>query len=125
MCRVWVRACVRVCVCVSAGVSFPDKTFGKESRVGIPFVFLLRDILQFDNTLNASITRIETAHRTCDLILGVGDGKSEAETVRGFEVRLALASAHMCVCACGACLLKRCLTHTYVCGLASSLLLFG
>lgn len=32
------------------GVTFPDATFGKESRVGIPFVFLLRDILQFDTS---------------------------------------------------------------------------
>lgn len=72
---------------VLAGVSFPDKSFGKESRIGVPFTFLLRNILQFDNTLNASITRIQTAHRTCDLILGVGDGKPEAETMRGFEVR--------------------------------------
>jgi len=68
-------------------VSYPDKSFGKESRIGVPFTFLLRNILQFDDTLNASITRIKTAHRTCDLILGVGDGKPEAETVRGFEVR--------------------------------------
>jgi isopenicillin-N N-acyltransferase-like protein len=30
------------------GVSFPDNTFGDESRAGIPFIFLLRDILQFD-----------------------------------------------------------------------------
>jgi hypothetical protein len=37
--------------------------------------YLLRDILQFDNTLNDSINRITNAHRTCDLILGVGDGK--------------------------------------------------
>ena len=81
----------RVASGLCAGVSFPDKSFGKESRIGVPFTFLLRNILQFDNTLNASISRIQTAHRTCDLILGVGDGKSEAETVRGFEVR--------CLCA--------------------------
>lgn len=43
-----VFAC-RVCnwkpLCV-AGVAFPDSTFGAESRSGIPFTFLLRDILQ-------------------------------------------------------------------------------
>ena len=37
------------------GVAFPDSTFGKESRVGIPFTFLLRDILQFDNSYEVSI----------------------------------------------------------------------
>merc|ERR1739845_314628 len=25
------------------GVSFPDETFGKQSRVGVPFIFILRD----------------------------------------------------------------------------------
>ncbi len=30
------------------GVSNPDHTFGKESRQGIPFTFVLRDVLQLD-----------------------------------------------------------------------------
>ena len=37
--------------------------------------YLLRDILQYDATLSDSVSRIAHAHRTCDLILGVGDGK--------------------------------------------------
>mgnify|MGYP006413170431 FL=1 len=57
------------------GVTFPDATFGKESRFGIPFTFILRDIIQFDQTLDNALSRIAEAHRTCDLILGVGDGK--------------------------------------------------
>ena len=57
------------------GVSYPDVTFGNESRVGVPFIFLLRDILQFDYTLDDAINRMANAPRTCDLILGVGDGK--------------------------------------------------
>ncbi len=58
------------------GVSYPDDTFGKESRIGNPFTFLLRDILQFDNSIDESIQRItEKTKRTCNLILGVGDGK--------------------------------------------------
>lgn len=32
-----------------------DEPFGKESRVGIPFNFLMRDVLQFDNSLYDSI----------------------------------------------------------------------
>mmetsp|Transcript_13527 Transcript_13527/g.31136 ORF Transcript_13527/g.31136 Transcript_13527/m.31136 type:complete len:438 (+) Transcript_13527:18-1331(+) len=60
------------------GVSFPDDTFGKESRFGVPFTFLLRDILQFDRSLNDSITHLTDAKRTCNLILGVGDGKESA-----------------------------------------------
>ncbi|KAK6166612.1 hypothetical protein SNE40_023263 [Patella caerulea] len=60
------------------GVSFPDETFGKESRVGVPFTQLLRDILQYDTSLNQSMNRITNSRRTCDLILGVGDAKIPA-----------------------------------------------
>jgi len=57
------------------GVGYPDSSFGTESRVGYPFIFLLRDILQWDLTVDDAINRMINAHRTCDLILGVGDGK--------------------------------------------------
>lgn len=59
------------------GVYFSDETYGKESRFGVPFTYLLRDILQFDDTILDANKRIATANRTCDLILGVGDGKSK------------------------------------------------
>lgn len=72
------------------GISFPDATFGKESRSGVPFTFLLRDILQFDNTYEDSIKRITDAHRTCDLVLGVGDGK--AATMREFQYSASVAN---------------------------------
>jgi len=65
------------------GVAFPDKTFGDESRWGVPFIFLLRDILQFDDTFDDAINRMVNSRRTCDLILGVGDGK--LNEFRGFE----------------------------------------
>eukprot|EP01104_Vermistella_antarctica_P001315 TRINITY_DN1136_c1_g1_i1.p1 TRINITY_DN1136_c1_g1~~TRINITY_DN1136_c1_g1_i1.p1 ORF type:complete len:445 (+),score=107.23 TRINITY_DN1136_c1_g1_i1:158-1492(+) len=72
------------------GVTFPDASFGKESRFGTPFTFLLRDILQWDETLDDSIDRITTAHRTCDLILGVGDAK--LGEFRGFEYSASVAN---------------------------------
>jgi len=72
------------------GVSYPDASFGEESRIGIPFTFLLRDILQFDNSYLDTITRITTANRTCDLILGAGDGK--AQTFRGFQYSYSVAT---------------------------------
>jgi len=56
------------------GVSYPDDTFGRESRFGIPFTYILRDFLQWDTNINDSIARVTNANRTCDLILGVGDG---------------------------------------------------
>eukprot|EP01091_Cochliopodium_minus_P006819 TRINITY_DN16797_c0_g1_i1.p1 TRINITY_DN16797_c0_g1~~TRINITY_DN16797_c0_g1_i1.p1 ORF type:complete len:455 (-),score=96.14 TRINITY_DN16797_c0_g1_i1:41-1366(-) len=65
------------------GVTYPDASFGYESRAGVPFIFLLRDILQYDYTVDDSITRMINAQRTCDLILGVGDGK--LNKFRGFE----------------------------------------
>merc|ERR1719391_888233 len=59
------------------GAAYADYTFGKESRKGIPFTYLLRDVLQFDQSLDDSKFRMENANRTCNLILGVGDGKNE------------------------------------------------
>jgi len=57
------------------GVAYPDATFGEESRIGIPFIFLLRDILAHDYSVDDATLRIAMHRRTCDLILGVGDGK--------------------------------------------------
>ena len=57
------------------GALWADHTFGHESRHGIPFTYLLRDILQWDKSLDDSKARVKGATRTCNLILGVGDGK--------------------------------------------------
>jgi isopenicillin-N N-acyltransferase-like protein len=65
------------------GAVYPDDTFGSESRIGYPFIFVLRDILQFDMVLEDAINRMINARRTCNLIMGVGDGKSNE--FRGFE----------------------------------------
>jgi len=54
------------------GVSYPDATFGAESTEGYSFTYLLRDILQFDKSQLDGISRMASAHRTCDLIMGVG-----------------------------------------------------
>lgn len=67
------------------GVSFPDDTFGKESRIGVPFVWILRDILHSDGSLDQAIHRLQTERRTCDLILGVGDGKDTAGSEKKFR----------------------------------------
>ena len=52
-----------------------DECMGDCFSILIPLQYLLRDILQFDNTLEDAMNRISNSHRTCDLILGVGDGK--------------------------------------------------
>lgn len=72
------------------GVSYPDATFGNESFAGVPFVFLLRDILQYDNNLNDTIARITGANRTCDLILGAGSGTDGS--FRAFEYSASVAN---------------------------------
>ena len=68
-------------------MSFLDPTFGKESRVGVPFTFLLRDIIQFDPSLSAGLDHISNAPQTCDLSLGVGNGKvdTSARDVAPFQ----------------------------------------
>jgi isopenicillin-N N-acyltransferase-like protein len=44
---------------------------------------MLRDILQFDHTIDDAISRMADQTRTCDLILGVGDGN--LAYVRGIQ----------------------------------------
>lgn len=75
------------------GVTYPDETFGPETYLapGYPFVFILRDILQFDNSLNEATQRIKNATRTCDLLLGVGDGNGNNFT--GFQYSPQVANA--------------------------------
>ena len=72
------------------GVSYPDDTFGQgtpntppEKVHGKPWMFVVRDILQHTDTLDAGVASVQNADRTCNLIVGVGDGK--AEMVKGIE----------------------------------------
>jgi len=57
------------------GIAYPDSTFGEESYVGIPFVFLERQIVQHATDVFDAMKMITTANRTCDLVLGVADGR--------------------------------------------------
>lgn len=68
------------------GVSQPDSTFGKQSRFGDVFTYLLRDIMQFDSNLSDATDRLQTTKRTCDLLFGVGDGKPGFATFRGYQL---------------------------------------
>jgi len=68
------------------GVSYPESTFGHESRFGNAFTFMMRDLIQYEKTLQGAINRLVTNNRTCDLILGIGDGKPDIATFRGFQV---------------------------------------
>jgi len=61
----------------SAPIGLSEKVWmhynGTDSRSGIPFHFLLRDILQYDGGIDDAITRIINADRTCSIFIGLGD----------------------------------------------------
>ncbi|CAF4971758.1 unnamed protein product [Rotaria sp. Silwood1] len=59
----------------SIGILFPDDTFGDESMMGIPFIFLQRYLMQYSETLDDALSYITNIRRTCHLILGISDGK--------------------------------------------------
>jgi len=48
---------------------------GTENTFGIPWHFVLRDILQWDKSVDDAINRVEQATRTCSIFVGVGDLK--------------------------------------------------
>lgn len=52
-----------------------DYDAANDSFDGIPFQFLLRDILQFDESLDAAIARVKNARRTSSLMYAIGDGR--------------------------------------------------
>lgn len=64
------------------GVAFPDDSFGQgtpntppEKVKGQPWMFVLRDVLQYDDSLAGAKKRVSEADRTCNLIIGLGDGE--------------------------------------------------
>ena len=72
------------------GVTFPDDSFGQgtentppEKVKGEPWMFIVRDVLQHTDSLDAGLEYIENANRTCNLIIGLGDG--EEGLVNGIE----------------------------------------
>ena len=46
---------------------------GTYSRAGIPWMFVLRDILQYDTDIDSAINRLNKAERTCSIFVGLGD----------------------------------------------------
>lgn len=60
-----------------------DRSTDEITYQGIPFTFLLRDVLQFDKSLDEATYRLKTAKRTTRLLYGVGDGK--LGELRGFR----------------------------------------
>ncbi|MBN1345173.1 MAG: hypothetical protein JXQ73_20935 [Phycisphaerae bacterium] len=46
-----------------------------DSFDGTPFMYMLRDILQFDQTLAAALDRVRRTKRTSSLMYAIGDGK--------------------------------------------------
>jgi hypothetical protein len=46
---------------------------GTKHRAGVPWHFLLRDILQYDSDIDNALSRIASADRTCSIWIGLGD----------------------------------------------------
>jgi len=44
------------------------------SRFGMPWTFVLRDVLQFDKSVPEAVHRLQTVPRTCSIFVGLGDG---------------------------------------------------
>lgn len=72
------------------GVSFPDDSFGQgtdntppQKVRGEPWMFILRDVLKYEDSLTSGVERIQNSNRTCNLIIGLGDG--EDNMVNGIE----------------------------------------
>ena len=72
------------------GVSFADDSFGQgtdntppEKVHGKPWLFVTRDAMQFEESIYSAEDTIASTNRTCNLIIGVGDGK--AGVVNGIE----------------------------------------
>ena len=77
------------------GVEYPDASFGNESFVGVPFVFLLRDLVQFESNGAAMLAHIAAANRTCNLVVGVADGRpGAAAAFRGVEYSASVAAVY-------------------------------
>jgi len=53
-----------------------DSYNGTSKRAGTPWNFVLRDILQYDETIEDAVNRLENAHRTCSIFVGLGDHAS-------------------------------------------------
>jgi len=65
------------------GIYFTDETWGTESVWGYPFTYVLRDLLQFDNSTDDATNRLANSDRTCAILMGFGDGK--ASEFRGYQ----------------------------------------
>jgi isopenicillin-N N-acyltransferase-like protein len=60
----------------SSPVGVCEKVFlaynGTDTRNGIPFTLMLRDILEFDSSVGEALKRMESVKRTCSIWVGVG-----------------------------------------------------
>jgi len=54
---------------------------GTYDRSGVPFHFLLRDVLQYDTEIDDAINRINAAERTCAIWIGLGDYSNQFRAI--------------------------------------------
>jgi hypothetical protein len=69
-----------------------DYDQANDTFAGMPFMYLLRDVLQFDGSLDAAIAHIKKTPRTSSLMYGIGDGK--LGQLRGFQTSHTLCNVY-------------------------------
>eukprot|EP00698_Gefionella_okellyi_P020891 TRINITY_DN6653_c0_g1_i1.p1 TRINITY_DN6653_c0_g1~~TRINITY_DN6653_c0_g1_i1.p1 ORF type:complete len:440 (+),score=86.37 TRINITY_DN6653_c0_g1_i1:53-1321(+) len=71
----------------SAPIGLSEKVWlsynGTSSRVGTPWTFVVRDILQYDADVDSAISRMASTRRTCSIFVGLGD--THMNQFRGIE----------------------------------------
>eukprot|EP01006_Ploeotia_vitrea_P019195 TRINITY_DN5134_c0_g1_i1.p1 TRINITY_DN5134_c0_g1~~TRINITY_DN5134_c0_g1_i1.p1 ORF type:complete len:426 (-),score=48.71 TRINITY_DN5134_c0_g1_i1:97-1374(-) len=58
------------------GAEYVDASFGPMKREGTPFLYLPREVLTKDTSVDEATNTIQTAQRTVNLLVGIGDGKT-------------------------------------------------
>jgi isopenicillin-N N-acyltransferase like protein len=69
-----------------------DYDQANDTFAGMPFMFMLRDILQFDGSLTDAISRVQKTPRTSSLMYGIGDGRTGQ--LRGFQTSHTLCNVY-------------------------------
>jgi hypothetical protein len=67
-----------VAVCEKVWISYK----GKQNRAGMPWHFVLREILQFDTSVDEALARITNTTRTCSIWVGLGDSSPRFNVVQ-------------------------------------------
>ena len=60
------------------GVGYPDSTFGTDNRAGTPWLYVSRDVVEFDRTPEDAVARLARTHRTSKLLFNLASSTPPA-----------------------------------------------